>query len=171
MRRDRKLQSLRRSIRNISEGPTYIRFGPNSDEPMAFNPCFHKPPLADCPIDGPHLPPIRSGRGHPEYHINNLVDVRFIKGVLKYRVRWLTYGEADDTWETRQDLEECAALDRWEEYQIIVSRALADSHHCITLMPKTSQSANSADAWQTPSRARRMMCRKLSPTRAMRCLG
>ncbi|KAJ3503597.1 hypothetical protein NMY22_g18194 [Coprinellus aureogranulatus] len=98
---------------------------------MSYNPAFKKPPTAIISPSAARLGPVFTDEsGRPHWHIDNIVDARRFgtKQKLKYRVRWLSYGPEDDTWESRHRLKDTAALDRWETYQKIVIGCDMRSH-------------------------------------------
>ena len=89
---------------------------------MEYNRRFMKPPITIYDNNGPKLKPVKNTRGQLEYFVNNIVDAKMREGEVKYCVFWLTYEEDNNTGEASWTLEQCAALlDRWEEYQRIVS--------------------------------------------------
>ena len=48
-----------------------------------------------------------------EFAVERIVASRVVDGRAQYLVRWEGYGEADDTWEAKEALEETAALEAW----------------------------------------------------------
>jgi hypothetical protein len=50
-----------------------------------------------------------------ENFINKILDERRVGRGKKYLVRWVGFGEEDDEWLSRKDLEDCEVLDVWEK--------------------------------------------------------
>ena len=48
-----------------------------------------------------------------EYVVDRIIDSRWGGPDSEYLVRWAGFGEEEDTWETRRELEECEALEIW----------------------------------------------------------
>jgi hypothetical protein len=92
---------------------------------MSFNPAYRRPALTQKRVlrrgNQRGACPITNNRGEKEYYIDQIVDAITIKGRQWYRVRWMGFGERDDTWESRRTLQNCRALDRWEYAQQLVS--------------------------------------------------
>jgi hypothetical protein len=83
---------------------------------MSYDPSYRRPALKLYTARRRALTPINT-RGREEWRIDQIVDAKIVKGKRMYKVRWLGYGEGDDTWETRHTLRDCEALARWDYAQ------------------------------------------------------
>jgi hypothetical protein len=63
----------------------------------------------------PRPGPVVTEDGQLENFIDRIIDERRVGRGKKYLVRWVGYGEEDDEWLSRRDLEDCEALDVWEK--------------------------------------------------------
>jgi hypothetical protein len=99
---------------------TYTLDLPNS--PNIF-PTFHISQLRPYHANDPSLFPSReqprpgpvvTEDGQLENFIDRIIDERRVGRGKKYLVRWVGYGEEDDEWLSRRELEDCEALDVWE---------------------------------------------------------
>lgn len=63
----------------------------------------------------PRPGPVVTEDGQHENFIERIVDERKVGRGKKYLVRWVGFGEADDEWLSWRDVEDCEALDVWEE--------------------------------------------------------
>ncbi|RXW17197.1 hypothetical protein EST38_g8655 [Candolleomyces aberdarensis] len=84
---------------------------------MSYNPAYRRPALKQYSSFERGMKPIRNKRGEEEWLIDQIVDATTIDYTRWYKVRWLGFGEDRDTWETRHNLRNCIALDRWEYAQ------------------------------------------------------
>jgi hypothetical protein len=91
---------------------------------MSYDPSCCRPALKLHTVRRRRLQPLRD-KGKEEFFIDQIIDVKIVKGKRWYRVRWLGYGEEDDTWESRHTLRDCKALARWDyaQEQVSVSSA------------------------------------------------
>lgn len=103
------------------ESSTYTLDLPNS--PNIF-PTFHVSQLRAFKPNDPALFPSRehprpgpvvTEEGQLENFIDKILDERKVGRGRKYLVRWVGFGEEDDEWLPRRDLEDCEALDAWEK--------------------------------------------------------
>ena len=62
----------------------------------------------------PRPGPVVTEDGQLENFIDRIIDERRVGRGKKYLVRWVGYGEEDDEWLSRRELEDCEALDVWE---------------------------------------------------------
>jgi hypothetical protein len=103
------------------ETSTYTLDLPNS--PNIF-PTFHISQLRPYHMNDAHLFPARelprpgpvvTEDGQLENFIKKIIDERKVGRGKRYLVRWVGFGEEDDEWIARRDLEDCEALDVWEK--------------------------------------------------------
>jgi hypothetical protein len=66
-------------------------------------------PGRELPRDGP----VMLENGEEEHVIERILDERRRGRGWQYLVRWKGYGQSDDEWLTRRELEETIALDEW----------------------------------------------------------
>ena len=66
-------------------------------------------PGRELPRDGP----VVLANGEEEHVIEKILDDRRRGRGWQYLVRWKGYGQADDEWLTRRELEDTIALDEW----------------------------------------------------------
>jgi hypothetical protein len=78
--------------------------------------CSGPPPSAVAPSGAPP-----SGAVHPvvvlegEYEVERILNKRTVKGKTLYLVKWKGYDRSENTWESRSVVEDCAALDDFEQ--------------------------------------------------------
>lgn len=103
------------------ETSTYTLDLPNS--PNIF-PTFHSSQLRpfhanDAELfpsrENPRPGPVVTEDGQVETFIEKIVDEKKIGRGKRYLVRWLGFGADEDEWLPRRDLEDCEALDAWEQ--------------------------------------------------------
>ena len=71
-------------------------------------------PSRELPRPGPVVTPDRQ----LENFIDHILDEKKVSRSKKYLVRWVGYGAEDDEWLSKKDLEDCEALDRWEQEHV-----------------------------------------------------
>ena len=59
--------------------------------------------------------PIVTPNSQLENFIDRILDEKKVGWSTKYLVQWVGYGPEDDEWLSRKELEECEALDKWEQ--------------------------------------------------------
>lgn len=57
--------------------------------------------------------PIKSDTGEEEYFVQDIIDEKRSGRGYKYLVRWIGYGEEENRWLPRKELEDTEALDTW----------------------------------------------------------
>jgi len=63
----------------------------------------------------PRPGPVVTADGQLENFIDRIIDEKKVGRGKRYLVRWVGYGEEDDEWLPRRELEDCEALDIWEK--------------------------------------------------------
>lgn len=63
----------------------------------------------------PRPGPVVTANGQMETFIEKIVDEKRVGRGKRYLVRWVGFGADEDEWLPRRDLEDCEALDVWEQ--------------------------------------------------------
>ncbi|EDN91529.1 hypothetical protein SS1G_00932 [Sclerotinia sclerotiorum 1980 UF-70] len=83
---------------------------------MNIHPVFHISLLELAPPGAPKAPEteIISTDQNAEYEVENILDCKYIRGKVKYLVKWEDYPDSENTWELEKDLKH---LEKFEEFR------------------------------------------------------